>query len=82
MEGTFGIINDCLENIFDNNEIYDEMSKKELTEFVEQMTTDQFQKVTDFFDGIPRLRHEIVVTNPNTGVENKVLLEGMQSFLG
>ena len=26
------------------NEIYDEMSKKELTEFVEQMTTDQFAK--------------------------------------
>ena len=25
MEGTFGIINDCLENIFDNDEIYDEM---------------------------------------------------------
>ena len=53
MEGTFGIINDCLENIFDNNEIYDEMSKKELTEFVEQMTTDQFQKVTDFFTTMP-----------------------------
>ena len=35
------------------NEIYDEMSKKELTEFVEQMTTDQFQKVTDFFTTMP-----------------------------
>ena len=82
MEGTFGIINDCLENIFDNNEIYDEMSKKELTEFVEQMTTEQFQKVTDFFTTMPKLKHIVKVTNPNTGVENEVVLEGMQSFLG
>ena len=29
------------------NEVYEEMSKKELDEFIEQMTTDQFQKVTD-----------------------------------
>ena len=82
MEGTFGIINDCLENIFDNDEIYDEMSKKELTEFVEQMTTDQFQKVTDFFTTMPKLKHTVKFTNPNTGVENEVTLEGMQSFLG
>ena len=45
MEGTFGIIQDCLENIFDENEVYDEMNKKELQEFIEQMTTDQFEKV-------------------------------------
>ena len=58
------------------------LSKKELDEFIESMTLTSFQKVTAFFDGIPRLKHEIVVTNPNTGKENKVLLEGLQSFLG
>ena len=39
MESTFGIIQDCLENIFDENEVYDDMNKKELSEFIEQMTT-------------------------------------------
>ena len=82
MEGTFGIINDCLENIFDDNEVYEDMSKKDLTDFVEQMTTDQFQKVTDFFTTMPKLKHTVKFTNPNTGVENEVTLEGMQSFLG
>jgi len=81
MEGTFGIIQDCLENIFDDEQVYDDMSKKELSEFIEQMTTDQFQKVTEFFTTMPKLKHTVKVTNPNTGVENEIVLEGMQSFL-
>ena len=81
MEGTFGIINDCLENIFDENEVYDEMNEKEVSDFIEQMTTDQFQKVTEFFTNMPKLKHIVKVTNPNTGVENEIALEGMQSFL-
>ena len=81
VETTFGVIQDCLVNIFDENEVYDEMSPKELQEFIEQMTTDQFEKVQDFFDTMPKLRHTVEVKNPNTGVVNKVHLEGMQSFL-
>ena len=79
---TFKIINDCLENIFDSNEVYEDHSEEELNAFVEQMTTEQFQKVTDFFTTMPKLKHTVKVTNPNTGVENEVVLEGMQSFLG
>lgn len=82
MESTFGIIQDCLENIFDENEVYDDMNKKELSEFIEQMTTGQFEKVTEFFTTMPKLKHTVKVTNPNTGVDNDIVLEGMQSFLG
>ena len=82
VDTTFGVIQDCLVNVFDENEIYDEMSQKELQEFVEQMTTEQFEGVQSFFDTMPKLRHTIEAANPNTGVVNKVHLEGMQSFLG
>ena len=81
MEGTFKVINDCLENVFDENEVYEEMNSKELQEFIEQMTTEQFQKVSEFFNTMPKLKHTLKVKNPNTGVENEVVLEGMQSFL-
>ena len=81
MEGTFKVINDCLENVFDENEVYEEMNSKELQEFIEQMTTEQFQKVREFFNTMPKLKHTLKVKNPNTGVENEVVLEGMQSFL-
>jgi len=79
---TFGIIQDCLVNIFDENEVYEEHNKDELQEFVEQMTTEQFEEVQGFFDTMPKIRHTVEVKNPNTGVVNEVHLEGMQSFLG
>ena len=75
------VINDCLENVFDENEVYEEMNSKELQEFIEQMTTEQFQKVSEFFNTMPKLKHTIKVVNPNTEVENEIVLEGMQSFL-
>ena len=81
VDTTFGIIQDCLVNIFDENEVYDEMNQKELQEFIEQMTTDQFEEVQNFFDTMPKLRHTVEFKNPNTGVNNKVHLEGMQTFL-
>ena len=81
IESSFGIIHDCLENVFDEVEVHEEMNKKELQEFIESMTTDQFVKVTEFFTTMPKLKHIVKVTNPNTGVESEVALEGMQSFL-
>ena len=79
---TFDVIADCIENVFDENEVYEEMSKKDLHDFIEQMTTEQFEKVQEFFDTMPKLKHTIKVVNPNTEVENEIVLEGMQSFLG
>ena len=81
VEITFGVIQDCLVNIFDENNVYDEMNPKELQDFVESMTTDQFAEVQGFFVTLPKLRHEIEYENTNTKVMNKTVLEGMQSIL-
>ena len=81
IESSFGIINDCLVNVFSQDEVWEDWSDKEVQDFIEQMTTDQFVKVTDFFTTMPKLKHIVKVTNPNTGVESEVALEGMQSFL-
>ena len=43
---TFGVIAECLVNIFDENEVYEELPKKELDEFIESMNTDQFAEGT------------------------------------
>ena len=81
MELSFKIVNDCLVNIYDDKEVYEDMSKKELDEFIEQLNTEQFGKVQEFFTTMPKLKHIVKVTNPNTGVESEIALEGMQSFL-
>lgn len=81
VELTFGVIRDCLECIFDENEVYEGMSKKEVDEFIESMSTEQFQRVQSFFDTMPKLRKRITVTNPKTKKEGEVMIEGMQNFL-
>ena len=76
----------CIDKIYDKKgeEVYDskDSSKKELMDFVEQMNTTQFQDVQAFFDSMPKLRHEIVVVNPKTKVENVVALSGLNDFFG
>ena len=80
----FEMINHCIAEIHYDDKIYNraDTSEKEIQEFVDQMNTEQFQNVVSFFETMPRLRHEIQVTNPKTKVESTVLLEGLQSFLG
>ena len=36
----------------------------------------------DFFDTMPRLRHEVEVLNPKTQVKSKVVFNGLQDFFG
>ena len=36
--------------------------------------------VEKFFTTMPKLSHTVKVKNPKTGVENKVVLEGLASF--
>ena len=70
------------DSIYASAGIHPHDAKNAPQDFVEQMTTEQFEGVQSFFDTMPKLRHTIEVKNPNTGVVNEVALEGMQSFLG
>ena len=58
------------------------MHQKELFSFLEQLNSKQFQAVEKFFETMPKLSHSVKVKNPNTGVENDVVLEGLASFSG
>ena len=57
-----------------------DFSDKELVVFLESLTSDQFSKLQNFFETMPRLSHIVEVTNPNTKKKNKVTLEGLNSF--
>ena len=58
-----------------------DMTKKDLDEFIESLSTEQFMVLVKFFETMPRLRHKLEVTNPKTKVTSEVMLEGIQSFL-
>jgi hypothetical protein len=80
----FDMLSDCIDQIFQGDEVWDSSStsKKEMINFIESFTQHQFEKIQNFFDTMPILRHEFKVINPNTGVESKYTLEGLQSFFG
>jgi hypothetical protein len=76
------MITSCIEMVYDKEESWSasECSKKELTEFVDQLNSKQFKEIEKFFETMPKLSHTVKVKNPNTNVESDVLLEGLASF--
>ena len=74
----------CVDQIFDNEDVYDSSttSKKEFVQFIEGLTNKQFEDVQSFFSEMPQLKHEIKLKNPNTGVENKFVIQGLTNFFG
>ena len=78
------IMANCIDQIFDGDEVYDASttSKKEFVEFIEGLTNKQFEDVQKFFEDAPVLKHEIKIKNPNTGVENNFVIQGLSNFFG
>lgn len=76
------MITSCIEMVYDEEESWSasDCSKKELTEFMDQLNSKQFKKIETFFTTMPKLSHTITVKNPETGVESDVILEGLASF--
>ena len=56
------------------------MTEKDINDFVDQLTTEQFERLSDFFNSMPKLRHAIKVTNPKTKVKSEVVLERPRIF--
>jgi len=82
IEKVFNVIVECIDHIFDGDKIYPakDTPKQELKEFIENLPQESFKKIKVFFDTMPRLKHEITIKNPNTGVDNKVVLQGIADF--
>ena len=78
------VIGGCILQIYEEEgkKVYDpkDQTKKELTDFIEQLTTEQFKHIQKFFDTMPKLKHEITVKNPKTKKDNKITLTGLNDF--
>ena len=84
MEQSFKLIASCIDKIYTDEEVWvaGDCTKKEVTDFLESMNSQQFKKIEEFFTSMPKLSHTIKVKNPNTKVESEVVLEGLASFFG
>ena len=82
IEKSFDLIASCIEKIYNEEEVWatDDCSKKEVTEFLEQMNSIQFKQIEKFFNTMPKLSHTVDIVNPKTKVESTIVLEGLSSF--
>ena len=82
VDQSFDLIASCIDKIYSEEEAWtsDDFTKKEVTEFLEQMNSSQFKDIESFFATMPKLRHEVEVLNPKTKKSSKVVLEGLASF--
>ena len=79
---SLSMLSGCIDMIYDEEESWDadECTQEELDGFIDQLNTKQFKEVEKFFDSMPKLSHKVKVTNPKTGVESDIVLEGLAAF--
>ena len=82
VDDTFEVVMSCIEQIYNEEESWSskDCTKKEMKEFIEQLSSKQFKEIEKFFETMPKMSHTVKVTNPETGVESDVVLEGLASF--
>lgn len=79
---TFSMVIKCLDAVLTPEEqmSFSDYSKEEISEFIDSLTTAQFEKVKNFIQVMPRLKHEVGFHCESCSEENKYTLEGIQDF--
>ena len=82
IERVFALMLSCVHQIYEGETIHErvDFSDKELEDFLNSLIPAQFAEVQKFFDTMPKLTYEAKFKNPKTKKNNKVTLEGLQSF--
>jgi hypothetical protein len=80
---TDAIIN-SIDFIFDADNVYkrEDHTRQELIDFIENLSQQQYEKLSTFFDTMPKLKHEVTWKCAGCGQEEKVVLEGLANFFG
>jgi len=75
------IMTSCLDKVASDDEVYsfDDYSDEQIDEFMDNMTSDVVRGVQNFFETMPKIRHEMKYKNSN-GNERTFVIEGLRSF--
>lgn len=78
----FGVIIECIDYIYDDNGVYPaaEQSKEELEQFINNLTQDQFQRIQQFFETMPRLEKKLEFNCPACGYHHEYTIQGIDGF--
>jgi len=73
---------DCIEYIYDGDQIYyaKDTSEEELIEFVENMQTKDLEKIKEYFENMPKISKDLDFKCRKCGYEERITIEGLESF--
>lgn len=76
------IIKQCTEYLYDENQVYNisEMQQGEFDDFINNLTTEQFKKIKNFFLEMPMLRYKNELVCGKCGRNHTIKLEGLLDF--
>ena len=82
IDKAFDAVVSCVDQIFTTDEAWsaEDCTKKELMKFIEQLNSQQFSLIEDFFATMPKLQYKGTVHNPKTKKDSDVLIEGLSNF--
>ena len=78
------VVKNCINMIFTAEETHerDSFTEEELDDFIDSLSSTQFQKIKEFFDTIPKLSHTVKYSCNTCGEEKETTIEGLNSFFG
>jgi hypothetical protein len=76
------LIVDCIDYIYDEETLYyaKDSSREELIEFLDSLQSKELEKLKQFFDTLPKIKKDLDFKCNKCGHEEKIVLEGIQSF--
>jgi hypothetical protein len=82
IDTVFNIICTCIDAVYNGQEIFKakDQTPEEVNEFVNNLTQDQFAKIQQFFDTMPKIKKELDFTCKKCGYHENITVEGIQSF--
>tara|TARA_B110000285_G_scaffold68290_1_gene78472 strand:+ start:6466 stop:7167 length:702 start_codon:yes stop_codon:yes gene_type:complete len=81
-ESIFDMIAGCIDQVYSGDEVFtrDDFTTKELKEFLDQFTSEQFELLNNYFMEMPRYCQTINWTCVGCGVDNQRELQGIADF--
>jgi hypothetical protein len=81
---TFNMIASSIEYIYDGEQFYygHETTPQEMLEFVESLNAEQFKKIEEFFENLPKLKENVNITCSKCGYNHTIEVEGLENFFG
>ena len=84
VDGVFDMMRSSIHEIYFKEELFsvEDHSKEEIDDFLNSLNSNQFAKLRDFFETMPKVKHDIKWVCEKCGEEVTQTVEGVGSFFG